>query len=159
MKDSLILDIGAYLKGALALIPAVITAGAGNDGVQVAGPAVDLWQWGNSRPRSAVLLLNWSAVLAQAKTLSLAADIQDDTVSAFNGTPALYGPALTNGVVATGPTGGGTMQGVTAVKLPLIGARRYLRTRVTADLNAANTDTVALSGILVVGGFDQLPAS
>jgi len=159
MSDSLFQDIGAYLKGAYALAQATITAGAGNDNVAVNGAVIDLWQWGNSRPRSAVLLIQWTTTLAANKSLSIAAKLQDDTVSAFNGTPADFGTALASAIVASGGGGGATVTGVTPYKLPIIGARRYVRPTVTADLSATGTDTVALNAILVVAGFDQLPAS
>lgn len=154
-------DIGAQLKAALALVPAVITAGAGNDGVEVNGPAIDRFQsaFGNSRFLSGKLVIAWSAVLAQAATLTLAANLQDDTVTGFNGTPADFGPALASAVVATGPTGGGTVQGVSVIDVDLAGARQFLRAQITANLSAANTDTVAIAAVLVLGGADQLPAS
>ena len=116
-------DIGAQLKAALALIPAVITAGAGNDGVEVNGPSIDRFQFGNTRFLSGKLVIAWSAVLAQAATLTLAANLQDDTVTGFTGTPADYGSALASAVVATGPTGGGTVQGVSVIDVDLAGAR------------------------------------
>lgn len=150
-------DIGSQLKAALALVPAVITAGAGNDGVEVNGPSINLLGFGNTRFKSGKLLIAGRAALAENETLTLAANLQDDTVTGFSGTPADYGPALASGVVATGPSGGGTVDFVAAIDVDLAGARQFVRAQVTANLSRANTDTVAISAVLVVGGADQLP--
>ena len=150
-------DIGAQLKAALALVPAVITAGAGNDGVEVNGPSINLLGFGNTRFKSGKLLIAYRAVLGANETLSLAANLQDDTVTGFSGTPADYGTALANAVVASGGGSGATVDGVAEIDVVLAGARQWARAQVTANLSRANTDTVALSAVLVLGGADQLP--
>lgn len=150
-------DIGAQLKAALALDPAVITAGAGNDGVEVNGTGFDRFQFGNTRFLSGKLVIAWRATLAQDATLSIAANLQDDTAVGFGATPADYGPALANAVVATGPSGGGTVRGVSVIDVDLAGARQFLRAQVTANLSAANTDTVGICATFIFGGADQLP--
>lgn len=157
MQGSLVHDIGARLKAALALIPAVITAGAGNDNVEVNGPAINRFQFGNTRFMSGKLIICWSAVLGAGESLRIAANMQDDTVTGFNGTPGDYGPAFADAIVATS-AGGGTVQGVTEIDVDLAGARQFLRAQITANLTRANTDTVAIAATFVFGGADQLPA-
>lgn len=149
-------DIGASIEGALALIPAVITAGAGNDGVEVDGPGIDRV---GSRPLhlSAKLIIAWSAALASTETLSLAVNLQDDTELAFGGTPADYGNALADAVVADEAVDGATPSGTLELPVDLSSARGFLRAQVTATLSASGTDTVAIAAVLVFGGADQEP--
>jgi len=59
--------------------------------------------------------------------------------------------------VATGPSGGGTVTGTFEVDLSLAGAGRYVRAKFTPDMSAADTDTAALSAVMVLGGSDRLP--
>lgn len=153
-------DIGAAISGVFARIPAVITAGAGNDNVEINGPWVDITAIGTGgRPHSVVAFLIWSATLAAAATLSLLANLQDATSSGGAGA-ADFGTAYPLTVVATGPGGGGTLTGVTKVAAEeIVTARSFLRLQSTSDLSAATTDTVAIAGIFVFGGFDHEPAT
>jgi hypothetical protein len=156
MSMGLFRDIGAWIKGYLARIPETITAGAGNDGVEVSGPWINV---ANLPGHGAVALLVWSATLAEDETLSLAANLQDATDSGGTGA-ADFGTALANAVVATGPTGGGTVNGVTEMRIPEFnGNRGYVRLQSTADLSATGTDTVDVAAILVVGGGHVLPVT
>ncbi len=149
-------DIGAFVTGALGLTPAVITAGAGDDGVEVDGPAVDRLALGRHY-LSAKLIVAFEAVLAEGETLSIAANAQDDSQSDFAGTPADYGDAFANAVVATGGTGGSTERGTVELPIDLSSARQFIRVQATADLSAVGTDTVAIAAIWVFGGADELP--
>ena len=56
-----------------------------------------------------------------------------------------------------GPTGGGTVTGTFEVDLNISAAGQYVRAKFTPDLSAADTDTAALSGVLVFGGTDRVP--
>lgn len=149
-------DIGAWVKGYLALTPAVITAGAGNDGVEVDGGWVDV---SDLPGHGAVLLIAYSAVLGDGETLSIAANLQDATSIAGVGA-ADFGDALANAVIATGGTGGTTVKGVVEVPIKEFnGNRGFVQAQVTADLSAATTDTVAIAAVLLVGGAHNLPAA
>jgi hypothetical protein len=147
-------DIGAYISSELALIPATITAGAGNDGVEVNGPACNLLGLA-THPQSVQLIIGYRAVLASSETLTITANLQDDTASAFNGTPADLSPAYAATVVETGA---GTIYNTEHLDVPLTMARQYIRAQVTAYLSASGTDTVAICGIFVFGGVDTYPA-
>ena len=148
-------DIGAWLKAYVAMEVAavVITAGAGNDGVEVDGA----WFPVGSDHTSAMLIIGWVATLVDTKTLTLTANIQDATALAGTGA-ADFGEALAATVVATGQTGDTVESGTTCLQLPEFnGNRGFIRSQITADLSATGTDTVSLSAILVCGGMADLP--
>lgn len=144
-------DIGSYIKGANALNGQVITAGAGNDGVEQNGHWID-----RSKALSAKLIISFSAVLSEAETLSIAANFQDASDSAGSGV-ADYGDALANAVVATGGVGGSTEVDVVELDVDLSSADLFVRGQITADLSAAGVDTVDLAAVLVLGGYNELP--
>lgn len=157
MSMGLMRDIGAWIKGFSALIPATITAGAGNDGVEVDGPWIDLTGLGGIDVHGGVILIQWIATMVDTKTLTLTANLQDATALAGTGA-ADFGPVLAATVVATGQTGDTVETGVTELKIPeLNGNRGFVRVQVTADLSATGTDTVAIAAVLVTGGGAQLP--
>lgn len=159
MSMGLLRDIGAWIKGYLALIPATITAGAGNDGVEVDGPYFAVTADQGIGAHGGVLLICWSATLAQDATLTLSANMQDATDISGTGV-ADFGDALAATVVATGGTGGSTENGVTALKVKEInGNRGFMRAQVTADLSATGVDTVDIAAILVTGGAAELPSA
>jgi len=145
-------DIGAWLKCYTAMLPAVITAGAGNDGVEVDGT----WFPVGSDHTSAMLIISWVAALADTETLSLTANIQDATAQAGTGA-ADFGEELAITVVATSD-GGTTEYGTTVLQLPEFnGNRGFVRAQITATLSATGTDTVSLGAVLVCGGMADLP--
>jgi len=155
-------DVGASLKGVLARIPEVIVAAAGNDNVEIDGPRVDRRQVGGDGDvgrlyLSGKVLIEFSAALDAAETLSIAANLQD---SADGSVFADLVPAqeLALAVVATGGAGGTTEQGVAELDVDLTGARRFIRLQSTADLSRGATDTVAIGASFALGGADELPA-
>jgi hypothetical protein len=136
-----------------------ITAGAGNDNVELNGQAKDRLKAGRTLGLSGKLLILFEAVLAQDETLTVAANLQDAAASSFAGGDAAdYGTAFPATVVATGPTGGGTVRGVVELDVDLSGARQWVREQVTLNLSASGTDTVKASSCLLIGGTDHLPA-
>ena len=114
-----------YLDHETALIPAVITAGAGNDGVVVSGPAFDRVQAGRETAMSCKLMLFGTVTLAVNETLTITANLQDDTVAAFNGTPATLAPVLAATIVA-GPGVVTAGKWRIALDVDLVGARGNL---------------------------------
>ncbi len=102
---------------------------------------------------SLVFFIYYKATLAQDETLTLTANVQ--TASDSSGTGAAdFGDALASAVVATGPSGGGTVEGVSRIDVNLqkSTAGAYVRGQFTPDLSAANTDTAILAGVFVVNG-------
>ena len=182
MTNAQMHDVGSQIVTVLALAGATITAGAGNDNTELNGLSIDRTKvpGGNCGPAlSAQFAIPYVAVLAAAATLAYTANAQEDAVTGFNGTPAdlkltrarhiteagvVTDLALdANGnlpatVVATGPGGGGTVRGTVLLDVDLSSARDFVRLQRTANLSAANTDTVNDSAVAVLGGFFQRAA-
>jgi hypothetical protein len=150
-------DIGSYLSAEPALIPAVITAGAGNDGVEVNGPAFDRLTAGRGLAKSVKLVIFGVATIAGGQSLAITANLQDDTVLAFTGTPADLEPVLAATTVLSGAATNGKFRAELDVDIQ--GARRYLRAQITANLTAASVDTCALAAVFVLGGQQNYPAA
>jgi hypothetical protein len=131
------------------------TAGGTGDATLVAGTTFDRMSSSNG---SLATVMNagvaYDAVLSASATLSISYAIQDSddgiTFSDYRTGAA--------SVVATGPAGGGAVNGVFDIgSINLSSARRYIRLNYTPDLSAANTDTAALRAIGFAAGFDRLP--
>lgn len=140
-----------------------VTAGGTGDATEVDGTAYDRQVLGAGGPKLwAKLVIHFTAVLAAAATLSIAANMQDDDDDG-NGAPTGgwddFGDALANAVVATGPGGGGTVSGVVELDVPLVSARRWIRAQYTPNLSAANTDTAEMSATWIFGGSNDYPIS
>lgn len=145
--------IGDLISVERAIANTAVTAGGGGDNTQVTGVILDRAALG--WPKSAVLAIPFTATLAAAATLSLAFNVQEGDDAGLSDAATLQ--TATAAVVATGPGGGGTVTGTFQVNVPLEGAGRYVRARVTPDLSAVNTDTAALSGVMVFGGAERVP--
>lgn len=130
------------------------TAGGSGDNTEVVGVILDRAAMGY--PQSCVVAVPFTATLAAAATLSIAWDIDSGNASNLSGSEVLDSAATQ--VVATGPSGGGTVTGTFEANVSLAGAGRYVRLNFTPNLSAANTDTAALSAVMVFGGADRLPA-
>lgn len=104
------------------------------------------------------VVIAYSAVLAATKTLAVAANLQDATASDGTGV-ADYGNAMSSAVVATGPTGGGTVTGVVELDFDVSGADRYVRLQFTPGLSATGTDTATLSAVYILGGAQVQPVT
>lgn len=147
-------DIGAFITGAFGRIPATITAGAGNDGVEVVGPYYDRAAK-KGLPKSCKVFIIWEAAIGAGESLSIAASLKDATSSGGAGA-ANVGAGFPNAIVQLGGAGG-TFRGVTEFSTDLTGARQFVAAAVTANLSRAGTDTVAIAAIIVFGGGDTLP--
>jgi hypothetical protein len=143
------------------------TAGGASDNAVWTGDSIDREAFATgSLPRSLDAVVAYDATLASGATLALAWDLQDSP----DGTN--YSDLVTEAstVVATGPSGGGRVHGVSRIVIAdankpmgtpgygIGGARRYVRVNVTPHLSAAGTDTGVIAGVGVFGGFDQLAA-
>lgn len=129
------------------------TAGGAGDNTQSDAAWIDRRNF-----YSAKVVVNWTATLAEGETLSLAAVFRDATSDAGAGA-ASYGPTVATTVVATGPTGGGTVNGTTEYDLDLAAAKAFVQARITPDLSRANTDTAAYSVVYVLAGGVNNPIS
>lgn len=146
-------SIGDLIAVARAAANTAATAGGTGDATAVAGVIIDRAAIGF--PQSAVLAIPFTATLGAGDTLSIAYTVQEGNASNLSDAATLKTAAAA--VVATGPGGGGTVTGTFKVNLSLAGAGRYVRANFTPDLSRANTDTAALSAVLVFGGMDRLP--
>ncbi|AXQ93199.1 hypothetical protein LV780_04855 [Cereibacter azotoformans] len=146
-------SIGDKISVRRAIANTAATAGGTGDATAVTGAIIDRAALG--WPKSAVLAVPYTATLAAGKTLSLAYALQHGDASDLADASALA--SADAAVVATGPTGGGTLAGTFEVNVSLAGAKRYVRLNVTPDLSATATDTAALSGVIAFGGAESLP--
>lgn len=129
------------------------TAGGSGDATAVTGVIIDRAALG--WPQSAVIAIPFTATLAATATLTITDTLQHGDNSGLSDAATLS--TQTAQTVATGPAGGGTVTGVYERNVSLRGAKRYVRVNFTPDLSAANTDTAALSAVLVTGGAERLP--
>jgi hypothetical protein len=146
-------SIGDLIKVDRAAANTAVTAGGSGDDTEVTGVTLD--RLSMNSPQSAVLAIPFTATLAEGETLSLAYEVEEGQASNLSDAATLQSAATA--VVATGPSGGGTVTGTFEVNVPLMGAGQYVRAKFTPNLSAANTDTAALSAVLVFGGAERLP--
>lgn len=143
-------SIGDEITVRRATANAAATAGGAGDNTAVTGVIIDRFAIGN--PESVVAAILWTATLGAAATLQIAYTLQSGETSNLADATTLASAAL-----ATVATGSGTFSGQLEANISLRGAGRYVRLNFTPDLSAANTDTAALSGVLVFGGASRLP--
>lgn len=137
-------DVGAALDADHAVDATSVTAGGSGDATEVDGSSIDTQGLDSE---SVDLIVHGSATLDEDETLTIAGNWQD---SADDQSFADVGDALAATVVATGPTGGGTVEFTLKLgSLNLALARRYVRAQVTPDLSRANTDTASIMGVYV----------
>lgn len=148
-------NIGSFLRALPALSPVTVTAGGGADGVAQNGLTIDR---NDIVPvaLSALAVVIGHAALGAAETAQVAISVQD-SADGVDWDDYDAGPPDDYAAVTTAENADGTH--VFTRKIQLGGARRYVRIQVTATMSAADTDTLALSAALVVGGFDELPAA
>lgn len=131
------------------------TAGGTGDTTEADGAYADRFDDDSGMAMSAKLIIGYTATLAAAATLTIAANIQDDADG--EGAGVDFGEALAATVVATGPGGGGTVRGTIELDFDLSSAERYVRTQITPNLSAANTDTAVVWAVWVFFGAKNAP--
>lgn len=146
-------SIGDLISVRRAAANTAATAAGTGDNTAVIGAIIDRVAIGT--PQSAVLAIPFTATLGEDETLSIGYTVQEGQDSGLSDAATLQTAALA--VVATGPSGGGTVTGTFEVNVPLMAAGRYVRANFTPDLSASGTDTAALAAVLVFGGAERLP--
>lgn len=153
-------NIGALIHFEIGRIPETVTAGAGNDNVEVNGPAIDLLALdgqGKRKFHSCKVGLLWEIVQAGATNFSVAMNIQTANVNTFNdGSQVDLAPAYALTIVKSGA---GTFRGVVPLSVPLVGAKQYIRLQSTVDLSAGGVDTAKVAAWLTLGGVDVAPVA
>lgn len=147
-------NIGSKITVVRAAANTAATAGGSGDATAVTGVIIDRAALG--WPSSAVVAIPFTATLAATATLSVAQVVQHGDASNLSDAASFATVEAT--VVATGPSGGGTVTGTIELDVNFEGAKRYVRANFTPDLSAADTDTAALSEVIVFGGAIRLPA-
>lgn len=148
--------VDEYIRPEAAMLTQSITAGGAGDGVEVDGEEIDR-KITPDIPLSMAVVLMFDTTLAQDETLTATVQVQDAEVS--GGPYADFDDPIDFGTMATGPTGGGQVIGASKQGIDISGARQYLRIQVTPDLSAGATDTAAVTGLCIMGGFDKIPPS
>jgi len=147
MSIALKRNIDAYVIGYNSLTPEVITAGAGNDGIELDGNAFDRDDLiGDAL--SASIFVNATVNVSGTDTVTVALQVQDSD----NGSDWLdFGPDITDTVFS--------VDGDHLVQEPLnlAGARQHIRVQYTFTLSAGGTDTAAVAAVVMMSGFPELP--
>lgn len=137
------------------------TATAGGTGDNTAattgfvGKKTDLGEF-----RSGKVVIGYKATLAAAATLSFAVTPKD--ASEADGSDKAtydYAKAIAPTIVATGPTGGGTVTDTIELDVDFSASREFVGAEITPDLSAAGVDTLSWTAVLVMGGGDRGPVS
>lgn len=144
--------LAELLAGRYAAI-STATAGGTGDATEVDGAYIDRQGFDSLK-----VLIAYKTTLAQGKTLSIAANLQDATSSGGSGV-ADFGDAMASAVVGTGGTGGSTETGVVELDFDISGANQYVRVQYTPDMNASGTDTATLAAVYILGGAQVQPVS
>lgn len=144
-------NVGSFIRAVPAMDAAVITAGAGNDGLPVDGLTIDRNDY-VSVVLSALAVMHVEVNVAADETLSVNIAVQD---SADGVTWATYEPGPPDTYEAEVFAEDGHF--CATRKIQLGGARRYVRIRPTLTLSAGATDTVGYDGVLIIAGSDELP--
>ena len=153
-------DIGAYLRGKYPFDPVVITAGAGSDGAQVDGDAIDRRADVQHPVLSAKVLISSRLVAVATETGTILANAQHAINSSgpwtdYDDKDESTGQSFTLGT--TGSTASQDINTVSSFDLDLSGARRWIRIQVTPSLNTTATDTLAYAGVVVMGPGNVIP--
>ena len=145
-------DVGALGSLiALSAASAALAGGAGNSATTT-GITIDRMSGGGPFG-SAELGVLFGATLASGKTLSIGYDLQEGP----DGTNWSDYATATYAVVATGPSGGGVVNGQLQIGANLRAARRYVRLNFALNLNATGTDTATAQAAGFLAGNDRLP--
>ncbi len=148
---------GAYCRSERGTGNNAATAGGSGDATAVNGAWIDR-KGSKGVAASMKVIVNYTTTLAQGATLSFTGKIQDAT-SIGGANSADYGNALASTVIATGPTGGGTIAGTFELDVDLGSAHEFVRAVLTPDLSAANTDTAAWNVTYLLFGDAHQPAT
>ena len=167
-------DLGSSVLAEIAQLNYAATAGSSPDNVQQNGQVIDRLAAGRRLYLSAILVINYKAVVNTSETFSLAVNGQQATNSGYSTGVANMSArrayqveadgtrtelTLTSGALALTSMGGGaTIKGVVVLEFDLHNVPQYLRSQITSDLSRSGTDTSIVSANWVFRGADQLPA-
>ena len=128
-----------------------LTAGGAGDATSVTGLTID--RAALSMPQTCEINVYFEAVLGASNTLAITALKVEHSID--GSTWMDYAVETAPGVVATGPSGGGTVRGQAAAGVNLSSAERYIRVTHTPDLSAASVDTAHTLAAVVCRPFPR----
>jgi hypothetical protein len=147
---------GAAFFGVVAGANLSITAGAGQDGQQQTGPIIDRMATGRPWARSGKIMQPFLTTLASGQSLAFAVVLEHGNEPTMSDATTFVSANLTVQTAPTGPVV--AANGVGAVNVDLMGAKRYLRVKYTPNLSASGTDTAVLGqSIFALGGLEHIP--
>jgi len=147
-------DIGSLVLLKQAFPNATAIAGGTGDATEIDGTSIRRTTLG-SIPESCQVFLHGNATMQSGKTLTLAGNLQD---SPNDSDWTDFGTPFTAAVVLTGASGGGTAELFEQkFDVDIRGADDYIRVQATPNMDATDTDTAILGGVIVLGGGEVLP--
>jgi len=157
-------NIGAYLKGKLAVESTDITAGAGSDGSAINGETIELREYEHQYgiPRSAAFIIGWETTLNDDESLTLKAELEHrDSGGSWSAVEDVREDDMElEEVVAKAPDDNSlTTEGVLQFNVDLSGCKEEVRLKLTPTMSRGETDTATVYAIAVLGGYQQYPVS
>ena len=161
-------DIGAYIQIINAFNPRTVTNTTAGDNVELTSTDLvdrEIVSPGKSLQLSGKVGIPYNYNLAAANTLTITANVQHSSGTTTTFTDFADKDSSTSFSVTVGTTTSTAAQtgsGVLKTDLDLGGAKRYLRLQITPNFAAqstAGTSDVDLGGVVVLGGYDNNPAS
>lgn len=149
-------NLGEDVSLRYAIASTAATANGSGDNTQIVGATIDRQAAGYAL--EALLAMAFTTILASTKTLTFKSVVITHDTASNMGTEATLA-SFSDVVVATDPGGGSTITGTQEYRADLSGANRYIRFKVTPDLNASGTDTATVFGIVLLAGGQIQPQS
>jgi hypothetical protein len=152
-------DIGAFIKPLIAIQNWTGVAAGSGDNTEKVGEIIDLLALSPDFS-SAQILVGGTATIADTKTLTLKSFILYHGSASNMSDEAVFATII----AAAGQiikTASGSFTGVVGFfgNVDISGCKRYIRVKVTPDLNASGTDTFNLTGVMILGGADRVPVT
>jgi len=140
-------DIGASITGKFAGA-GTATAGGTGDATKVTGQTIN-----RDGFNSGVVQIVWQAAIANTKTLSFTAELQESS----DGSSWDTAEEILAATVVQTATSSTTFYGVKEIDLNFASRKRYVRVNITPDLNNTATDTLTWAAPMVLGGATVIP--
>lgn len=153
MKFSEMKGIGDVLQNAQGLAMISTVAGSGDDGAEQDGETIQRSALTGGPFNSAHVVFPYSTTLADTKTLTLVANLQDSP--AGSSWTDITGATFASAVVETADDPALTFHGNIEINLDLTNVEDYIRCQVTPTLSAANTDTAIVGCVFIFAGAQK----
>lgn len=148
--------IGFYIKDLTGLAMISTVAGSGDDATEQDGETIQRTAQTQGPFNSLKVVFPYSTTLADTKTLTLVANLQDSPDGSV--WTDITGATLASAVVETA-SGAQTLHGEVEINLDLTEVKDYVRAQITPTLSAASLDTAIVGAVFVFGGATILPTT